>query len=237
MTRRIRAVVLKDDYVKVFRYELIACACFILFALDVRFGLPGRAASGVLPAGGWILRAAVIPVCAVMLFLLLRITVGSLIRSEERAGYAIVLGLALENGEPTHDLVARLDTAEKYITENPGATLILTGGNPDGSGKTEAAVMRDILLGRGIPEGKMVLEDRSESTKQNFRNTAELVSPEEPVVLITSSYHMDRASRTAAGAGFKRILRRPAPSSMLLFGANVMWEAVLELNELTLKRE
>ena len=83
----------------------------------------------------------------------------------------------------------------------------------------------------------MVLEDRAESTKQNFRNTAELVSPEEPVVLITSNYHMDRASQTAARAGFTRILRRPAPSSVLHFGANVMWEAVLELNELTLKQE
>ena len=185
MTQRINAVVLKDDYVKVFGYELIACAFFILFSLDVRFNL----------------------------------------------------GLALENGKPTDDLVARLDTAERYIMENPDATLILTGGNPDESGKTEAAVMRDILLERGIPEGKMVLEDRAESTKQNFRNTAELVSPEEPVVLITSNYHMDRASQTAASAGFTRILRRPAPSSVLHFGANVMWEAVLELNELTLKQE
>ena len=61
--------------------------------------------------------------------------------------------------------------------------------------------------------------------------------PEEPVVLITSNYHMDRASQTAASAGFTRILRRPAPSSVLHFGANVMWEAVLELNELTLKQE
>lgn len=237
MTRRIRAVVLKDDYVKVFRYELIACAFFILLALDVRFGLTGRAASGVLLTVGWILRAAVIPVCAVMLFLLLRITAGSVIRSDERAGNAIVLGLALENGKPAGDLLARLDIAEKYITENPDATLILTGGNPDRSGRTEAAVMRDLLLARGIPEGKMILEDRAVSTKQNFRNTAELVSPEEPVVLITSNYHMDRAVRTAAKAGFRRIRRRPAPSSVLLFGANVMWEAVLELNELTLKRE
>lgn len=237
MTQRINAVVLKDDYVKVFRYELIACAFFILFSLDVRFNLLGRAASKVLLIGGWALRILVILVCAVFLFFLVKITVGSLIRSEERAGNAIVLGLALENGKPTDDLVARLDTAERYIMENPNATLILTGGNPDESGKTEAAVMRDILLERGIPEGKMVLEDRAESTKQNFRNTAELVSPEEPVVLITSNYHMDRASQTAASAGFTRILRRPAPSSVLHFGANVMWEAVLELNELTLKQE
>ena len=78
----------------------------------------------------------------------------------------------------------------------------------------------------------MVLEDRAESTKQNFRNTAELVSPEEPVVLITSNYHMDRAVQTAKNAGFREILRLPAPSSVIEYGANVMWEVVLQVNEL-----
>ena len=82
----------------------------------------------------------------------------------------------------------------------------------------------------------MILEDRAETTKDNFRNTAELTDPDEPVVLITSSYHIDRAVQTAKSAGFTRILRLPARSSAVYFGANVMWEAVMELNELTLKR-
>ena len=236
MLRRINAVVLKDSYVKVFRYELAACALFILFAADVRFNLPGGAASGALRAGGWILRAVLILACAALLFFIVKITAGSFIRTEGLARNAIVLGLALENGKPTEDLLARLDAAEKYAGENPEAVLILTGGNPDESGKTEAEVMRDLLAQRGIPEERMILEDRAETTKDNFRNTAELTDPGEPVVLITSSYHMDRAVQTAKSAGFTRILRLPARSSAVYFGANVMWEAVMELNELTLKR-
>ena len=55
-----------------------------------------------------------------------------------------------------------------------------------------------------------------------------------PVVLISSNYHMDRAAQTAKSAGFSNGLRLPAPSSFLSFGANVMSEVVLELNELTL---
>ena len=229
MLRRINAVVLKDSYVKVFRYELAACALFILFAADVRFNLPGGAASGAL-------RAVLILACAALLFFIVKITAGSFIRTEGPARNAIVLGLALENGKPTDDLLARLDAAEKYAGENPEAVLILTGGNPDESGKTEAEVMRDLLAQRGIPEERMILEDRAETTKDNFRNTAELTDPGEPVVLITSGYHMDRAVQTAKSAGFTRILRLPARSSAVYFGANVMWEAVMELNELTLKR-
>lgn len=113
--------------------------------------------------------------------------------------------------------------------------MILTGGNADGSGRTEAAVMHEILAERGVTDDRMILEDQAESTKDNFRNTAQIIDPAEPVVLISSNYHMDRAVQTAKSAGFSDILRLPAPSSCLSYGANVMYEVVLELNELTLK--
>ena len=231
MIRRIRTVVLKEAYTKVFCYELAACAFFILFAADVRFGLTG-AENTVLKAAGWCLRVMAILVTAVFLFFAGKITVGGFICTEAPAKNAIVLGLALENGKPTEDLISRLDTAETYLRQHPDATLILTGGNPDESGRTEAAVMRDILAERGINEDRMRLEDQAEITKDNFRNTARLVNPEDPIVLISSNYHMDRAVRTARSAGFAQVLRRPAPSSLISFGANVMWEVMLELNEL-----
>lgn len=236
MIHRINTVVLKDSYVKIFRCELMICALFILFAVDVRIDLPGRAKAEAVKILCWVLRALVCLVCAAVLFFLMKITVGSFIRTAGRADHAIVLGLALENGRPTDDLLARLDAAQRYVTDEPNATLILTGGNPDASGKTEAAVMRELLLGRGVPDERMVLEDRAENTKENFRNTAELVNPDEPIVLISSNYHMDRAVQTAKRAGFTHILRLSARSSMALFGANVMWEAILEINELTLRQ-
>lgn len=113
--------------------------------------------------------------------------------------------------------------------------MILTGGNADGSGRTEAAVMHEILAECGVTDDRMILEDQAESTKDNFRSTAQIIDPAEPVVLISSNYHMDRAVQTAKSAGFSDILRLPAPSSCLSYGANVMYEVVLELNELTLK--
>ena len=96
--------------------------------------------------------------------------------------------------------------------------------------------MHDILAGRGVAEDRMILEDKAESTKNNFKNTAQMIDPSEPVVLISSNYHMDRAVKTARNAGFSNVLRLPAPSSFLSFGSNVMYEVILELNELTLKQ-
>ena len=236
MLRRISGVVLKDTYAKVFRYEMAACFVFILVALDIRFGFFTRLKPLGLRVLGWALRVFVVAFAAVLLFLMGRITLGSFIRTEAPAENAIVLGLALENGKPADDLLYRLDTAEQYLRENPEAKLILTGGNADESGKTEAAVMREILLERGVPEKSMTLEDQAKTTYENFRNIRKLVDPGEPVVLSSSDYHMDRAVKTAKNAGFSNILRQPAPSSFLQFGANVMVEIVMEVNDLTLHK-
>ena len=236
MVRRIRSVVLKSSYRKVFAYELIACAVLIAFALDIRFGFFTQFGPHLLKAIGWLLRIAVVLAAAVILYFMGKVVVGSFIHQNASARYAVVLGLALENGKPADDLLFRLDSAEAFVRENPEALLILTGGNPDESGKTEAAVMRELLLERGVADTKMVLEDQAKTTRDNFRNTAGILEPDVPVVLISSNYHMDRAVQTARSAGFTHIIRRPAPSSFRLYGANVMWEAVMELNELTLKR-
>lgn len=236
MTHRINTVVLKDSYVKIFRYERIVCAFLLLFALDVRFGFFTKTQAVPLKVLGWMLRTLVVLVVCVILFFSGRIIAGGFIRTAGEAKTALVLGLALENGKPTDDLLSRLDTAQRYLEEHPDAALILTGGNPDAAGKTEAAVMRDILVERGVPEEKLLLEDQAETTKENFRNARRMTDLDAPVVLITSDYHMDRAVRTAKAAGFKDVLRLPAPSSALFFGANVLWEVILELNELTLKQ-
>ena len=65
---------------------------------------------------------------------------------------------------------------------------------------------------------------------------AGLIDPREPVVLISSDYHMDRAVRTAESAGFSNVLRLPAPSSFRNYGANMLSEVILELNELTMRK-
>ncbi|MBR2823493.1 MAG: YdcF family protein [Clostridia bacterium] len=233
MGHRIGAVVQGDEYRKVFRYQLILCVALLLFALDLRFGFWTRLRPRALKLIGWIPRCLIAALAAVILFYGGRVIAGGLIRTAGESDHVLVLGLALENGKPADDLIRRLETARGYLEEHPGATLILTGGNPDESGRTEAAVMRDILLERGVSEERMVLEDQAKDTRQNFRNAAQLTYPEKPVVLVTSDYHMDRAVRIAGKAGFPNCLRLPAPSDPAAFGANMMSEVVLNLDELS----
>lgn len=234
MVHKINSVVLKADYQEIFTYELILCAILLVLALDVRFNLFTRSKRTVARIVGWGLRVVVVFLTLVIAFFSGKVICGSVINTADRSDNAIVLGLALENGKPAPDLIARLDTAQTYLEEYPEAHLILTGGNADASGRTEAAVMRDILLERGVADDQMILEDQAESTKSNFRNAAQIIDPGKPVVLISSNYHMDRAVQTAKSTGFSDIMRLPAPSSLFDYSANVMYEVILELNELTL---
>lgn len=233
MPARINSVVLKADYREVFMYELILCAVLLLFALDVRFNLFTRWKPVILKAIGWILRAVIVLFSAVIIFFCGKVITGSLINTAGQADYAIVLGLALENGKPVPDLLARLTTAREYLEKYPEARLILTGGNADDSDQTEADVMRDILTQQGVPEDSLILEDQAQTTKENFRNIAGMITADEPVVMISSNYHMDRAVRNAAESGFARVMRLPAPSGFLAYGANMLSEVVLDLNDLT----
>ena len=107
MLRRIGTVVREAAYRSVFRYELLLCGVLLAFSLDLRFGFFTRwkrkAARGI----GWALRLAVTAMTAAVLFFCCGVAAGSVMRTAEAADYAVVLGVALENGEPTRDLLSR----------------------------------------------------------------------------------------------------------------------------------
>ncbi len=231
MMNRVDTVVLKANSEGGYHLQMLVCAFLILFGLDIRFGIFTAAKSKALRVVGWIVRVIVALHAAVIIFFGASVIYGSLIRTDGPADNAIVLGLALENGSPTADLISRIETAADYLDEYPDAHLILTGGNADLSGLTEAEVMRDLLLERGVPEDRLILEDQATTTIENFENIARMIDPDEPVVLISSNYHMFRAAHIARRAGFTEVLRRPAPSRLQDFPVNMILEVLLNVNE------
>lgn len=70
------------------------------------------------------------------------------------------------------------------------------------SGHNLAGPMRDFVVAYGIPRESIMVEDRSLDTHQNALYTAELLrNDSRPKVLLTSDYHMFRASRAFRKAG------------------------------------
>ena len=233
MTRKIRKVANPQIFRKNLFAEQMLCMTFILTSLDIMFHFFGKSKSALIKIFAALARVVIYASAGIVLFFSGKIIIGSFIRHKEHAEYAIVLGMTLENGRPTRDLIYRVDMAQEYIRLHPEAKLILTGGNPDERGITEAEVMRRLLLKRGVKAERMILEDKSDSTKQNFKNTTNLVDPEKPIVLISSGFHMDRAVKIAKKAGFKTVYRLPAKSEFFPYATNVFWEVLHNINEYT----
>ncbi len=231
MINKINKVVLSDGYCRMLIFELIVFAILIVFALDIRFSILSWKKNRAVKVFGWIIRVVICILSALVIFFGVKVVIGGFINNAKQAKYAIVLGMALEDGEPTNDLRLRLETAEKYLDENKDAVLVLTGGNAE-KGKTEADVMYDILAGDGVPEESMYLEDKATNTVGNFTNTAKMIGTDTPVVVISSNYHMDRATKLAEQAGFTDVMRLPAPATFITYGSNMMWEVVQNLSSM-----
>lgn len=73
--------------------------------------------------------------------------------------------------------------------------------------------MRDFLIGQGVPVAAVVVEDKSESTRENAMFAVPILrNMPGPYVLLTSDYHMWRAHRSFAKAGIS-VQPRPFPDA------------------------
>lgn len=231
MIHRINTVVLKANCGGVFLCELCMCVLMLIFATDMRFGYLTMTDSVFMKVTGWSVRVLVTAAVILFIFSMAGIRLNRKSDVHLHSDNAIVLGLALEDGKAPLDLQYRLDAAMSFLEDNPGSTLILTGGNPGSDGRTEAEVMRELLLERGVDDSCMILEDCAQTTKANFINTSRMIDPSEPVVLISSDYHIGRAVNIAREAGFMNVIPMASDSSSIAFGANAMWEVMLDLSE------
>lgn len=109
---------------------------------------------------------------------------------------AVVLGNRLkDDGSCTDIMMARLNLALEVDRVMRPDRIILSGGvaNPL-AGKSEAQVMFDWLVAQGIDADKLVLEDKSLTTKQNakFSVPIALQLGADKILVCTTPEHMHR---------------------------------------------
>ena len=76
----------------------------------------------------------------------------------------IVLGAGLRGDRPSTTLKGRLNAAYEYHLENPDALIIVSGGQGHDEDITEAEAMKKYLVALGIPDDRIVKEEKSTST-------------------------------------------------------------------------
>ena len=84
--------------------------------------------------------------------------------------------------------------------------------------RSEAADMQKLLKMLGVSEDKVLLETRSQNTRENALFTAELLEDTDinEIILVTTARHMPRAKAVFEKEGFEVI---PAPTDYFVTGA------------------
>lgn len=125
-------------------------------------------------------------------------------RDERRpAGAVVVLGAAQYDGRPSPVFAARLDHAVALFLTGDYRYLVVTGGKADGDRTTEAAVARDYALERGVPDDRILVEDRGRTTLESLQAVAALLARQgiRDAVFVSDPTHMLRVLRMASDLG------------------------------------
>lgn len=109
----------------------------------------------------------------------------------------IVLGCAVHGETPSPTLYNRLENALIYAEKNPDALIIVSGGQGPQEKISEAEAMSRYLKENGIDESRIVLEDKSTSTSENFKFSKPILDKTFPngytFSYITNDFHSYRA--------------------------------------------
>lgn len=119
----------------------------------------------------------------------------------------IVLGAGLRGSRPSATLKGRLNAAYMYHKNNPDALIVVSGGQGHDEDISEALAMETYLVNLGIPKDKIVKEEKSTSTYENFMFSKKLLDTQlesgYKTAYISNDYHVFRAGRIASDAGFE----------------------------------
>ncbi|MCR6487443.1 YdcF family protein [Amycolatopsis sp. OK19-0408] len=137
-------------------------------------------------------------------FLLYSLVYGR-VRSRRPLDFVVVLGSGLLGGKNVPPLLAsRLDRGRRVLDaedrKGRSPLLVTSGGQGPGEDVPESHAMADYLVDRGVPRERIVLEDRSRTTRENLAFSAGLMCSRKPgyrCVVVTNNFHVLRAALTA----------------------------------------
>lgn len=130
--------------------------------------------------------------------------------------YLLVLGGDIIGADtPSPQLFERMKRAAQYLNENPDVIAVPCGGCfRELQKKSEAAIIADYLISQGISADRILLEDRSTTTFENFRFGLPIIEKHSgrdkndvKIAFLSSTYHQHRSGIIAKRCGIKNVLR------------------------------
>jgi hypothetical protein len=121
-------------------------------------------------------------------------------------GCFVIPSYALKNRTtPTRPTRAQIGLGFEWWTKYPRALMIMSTGDNQNLGVTNASVMADYAVSLGIPRENVIEEDRSKNTYENLRFSMDLIQERGLVqpTLVTLDLYTRRAVATARKLGWQ----------------------------------
>lgn len=127
---------------------------------------------------------------------------------DEKSDVIIVLGAGLKGEKVSLTLYYRLEKALEYLEKYPDTYIVVSGGQGPNELISEAEAMRRVLMGNGVDEEKIIFEDKSTSTTENFKFSKKLLDEkfqgmEYTTCYTTNGFHIYRAGEIAEKQGLE----------------------------------
>lgn len=173
-------------------------------------------------AGKVVLVIASAGICIVVLLVIIEscyIAGAALDKPNDKSATVVVLGCKVIGTQPSMMLSERLEAAYKYLSDNPEAVCILSGGQGADEEISEARCMYNYLVEKGISADRLIMEEKSTSTRENLQFSGEIIKNRnlnEEIVLITNEFHLYRAGKVADSLGLSH-KSVPAGTNIWLF--------------------
>lgn len=138
-------------------------------------------------------------------------------KSDEKSpsDVAIVLGAAILDGEVSPVYRERINHGI-YLYENGYVDyIILTGGFGEGSYKSDSQVAKEYALSQGVPEERILIEEKSTITEENLEFSKEVMEENnlETAIIVSDPLHMKRSMLMAEDYNINS-LSSPTTTSM-----------------------
>lgn len=109
----------------------------------------------------------------------------------------LILGCQVKPWGPSILLQDRLDKALEYWEDDPGITIVVSGGQGPDEHIPEAQAMYDYLVEHGVDGEQIIQEDQSHNTIQNLTYTMQLLEEEgydttADMVVVSNGFHLTR---------------------------------------------
>lgn len=160
----------------------------------------------------------------VLLFVMGLVLSGFTQTGKDNLDVIIVLGAQVHKTRPSVVLQYRLDKAVEYLNDNPNTICIVSGGQGPDEPFSEGYGMSEYLKNKGIDESRIIIEDKSTSTKENIIYSRRFIEDGASVGIVTNNFHMYRALKVAKKQGLENASGIAAYSVWTFLPNNVLRE-------------